>query len=308
MESTSQESKLILALQALKNDSNLTLRRAAKVYNVSLATLSRRRAGRQSRCDSQPKSRKLTDSEELAIVQYILDLDSKGFPPRLCGVEDMANHLLAERNAGRVGTRWASNFVKRQPHLATRFNRKYDYQRAKCEDPKLIGDWFRLVENIIAKYGIVDADIYNFDETGFMMGVISTAIVVTSSERAGRAKAKQPGNREWVTMIQAISADGWALPPFIVIKGAYILDSWYQEFKLPRAWRIAVSDNGWTINEIGLEWIKHFELYTQPRKVDSYRLLILNGYESHHSTDFELYCKDHNIITLCMPAHSSHIL
>ena len=40
----------------------------------------------------------------------------------------------------------------------------------------------------IAKYGIHDADIYNFDETEFMMGIISTAIVVTSSD--GGAKAK----------------------------------------------------------------------------------------------------------------------
>jgi hypothetical protein len=54
------------------------------------------------------------------------------------------------------------------------------------------------VPNTIAKYGIVDADIYNFDETGFMMGVLSTAMVVTSSQRSGRAKAKQPGNREWM--------------------------------------------------------------------------------------------------------------
>jgi hypothetical protein len=46
------------------------------------------------------------------------------------------------------------------------------------------------------KYGIVDVDIYNFDETGFMIGIILIAIVVTSSERAGRVKAKQPGNRE----------------------------------------------------------------------------------------------------------------
>jgi hypothetical protein len=62
-----------------------------------------------------------------------------------------------------------------------------------CEDPKLIRSWFALLHNTIAKYGIVNADIYNFDETGFMMGVLSTAMVVTSSERSGRAKAKQPG-------------------------------------------------------------------------------------------------------------------
>jgi hypothetical protein len=42
--------------------------------------------------------------------------------------------------------------------------------------------------------------------------------------------------------------------------------------------------------------------------VGGYRLLILDGHRSHHSTDFELYCQEHNIITLCMPPHSSHIL
>jgi len=45
------------------------------------------------------------------------------------------------------------------------------------------------VQNTIAKYGINNADIYNFDETRFMMGVISTAMVVTSLD--GRTKAKK---------------------------------------------------------------------------------------------------------------------
>jgi hypothetical protein len=49
--------------------------------------------------------------------------------------------------------------------------------------------YLRLVSactNVIGKYGILDEDIYNFDETGFQMGVISTVKVVTGSERAGR--------------------------------------------------------------------------------------------------------------------------
>ena len=62
------------------------------------------------------------------------------------------------------------------------------------------------------------------------------------------------------------------------------------------------------MNELGLEWIKHFDEYTKAQTIGCYRLLILDGHASHHSTDFELYCKDSKIITLCMPAHSSHIL
>jgi hypothetical protein len=44
------------------------------------------------------------------------------------------------------------------------------------------------VENIITKYSIVDDDIYNFDETGFQMGVISAGMVVISLERVLNAK------------------------------------------------------------------------------------------------------------------------
>ncbi|KAL8290678.1 hypothetical protein RB600_006224 [Gaeumannomyces tritici] len=109
----------------------------------------------------------------------------------------MANRLLAERDAGAVGKCWVERFVKRRAELGTRWIRKYDYQRAKCEDPKLVSAWFDLVRNTVAKYGILDDDIYNFDETGFLMGMIAAVIVITTSEGRGKAKLVQPGNREW---------------------------------------------------------------------------------------------------------------
>ena len=37
-------------------------------------------------------------------------------------------------------------------------------------------------------------------------------------------------------------------------------------------------------------------------------MLILDGHKSHHSAEFELYYKQNNIITLCMPPHSSYKL
>jgi hypothetical protein len=59
------------------------------------------------------------------------------------------------------------------------------------------------------------------------MGVVSTAKVVTGLERRSALKAVQPGNREWVTMIQRASAQGWILPPFIIFAGKYYLEAWY---------------------------------------------------------------------------------
>jgi hypothetical protein len=39
-----------------------------------------------------------------------------------------------------------------------------------------------------SKNGIQDEDIYNFNETGFAMGLIATARVVTRAEIIGRPK------------------------------------------------------------------------------------------------------------------------
>ncbi len=36
-------------------------------------------------------------------------------------------------------------------------------------------------------------------------------------------------------------------------------------------------------------------------------MLILDGHESHESAAFQEFCKEHNIITLGLPAHSSHL-
>lgn len=36
-------------------------------------------------------------------------------------------------------------------------------------------------------------------------------------------------------------------------------------------------------------------------------MLVVDGYESHESAEFQEYCKAHNIITLRLPPHSSHL-
>jgi hypothetical protein len=140
------------------------------------------------------------------------------------------------------------------------------------------------------------------------MGMIASGMVVTGAERRGRPKSVQPGNWEWVTVIQSINAEGWAIQPFIVVAGQYHLASWYQESNLPGDWAIATTQNGWTDNETGPEWLKHFDWHTKTRSNGRHRLLILDGHESHHSADFETYCEENNIITLCIPPHSSHLL
>ena len=116
-------------------------------------------------------------------------MDSRGAAPRPSSVREIADLLLAARGSTpplSVGKNWVIEFVKRYSDLSSRFSRRYNYTRAKCEDPKIISEWFSLVQKTILSYGIDPDDIYNFDETGFAIGLIATAKVITRKEFYGR--------------------------------------------------------------------------------------------------------------------------
>jgi hypothetical protein len=184
------------------------------------------------------------------------------------------------------------------------FNQAKDCQRILQEDPEIISAWFKLVEDTKAKYGVLDNDVHNFDdETGFQMGVIGSMKVVPGAVQRTRPKLIQPGNHEWVTVIQSICAAGYTTPPFIIYKGHVHISAWYKEADIPCDWKLSVSENGWTNNALGLVWLKHFNTYTKARQVGWYRLLILDGHESHLNQYFKDYCLEHKVLTLCMPAH-----
>jgi hypothetical protein len=92
-----------------------------------------------------------------------------------------------------LGKNWVTSFIKRHDTIKSRFARKYNYQRALCEDPKAINQWFKTLEALRKENGIQREDIYNFDETGFAMGLIATSRVVTRAEMLGKPHLLQPG-------------------------------------------------------------------------------------------------------------------
>ena len=72
-------------------------------------------------------------------------------PPALYGTRNgrSSSQITGTTPIILVGENWVTNFVNRYPTLSSRFSRRYNYERAKCEDPKIIGEWFNLVQKTI---------------------------------------------------------------------------------------------------------------------------------------------------------------
>jgi hypothetical protein len=65
------------------------------------------------------------------------------------------------------------------------------------------------------------------DEKGVAMGVIGkTRVIVSKYEK--NAHMTQYGNREWVSLIECISADGRLLSPWIIFKGKQQQKAWFE--------------------------------------------------------------------------------
>ncbi|EED23902.1 pogo transposable element, putative [Talaromyces stipitatus ATCC 10500] len=294
--SSNQEGSILLAISDLENGRIRSIRQAVQIYDVPFTTLQRRLTGTQHRGERHANDHILTQYEEESLLKWILDLDKRGLPPRTSLVQDMADLLLSQHGNKHVSERWVYRFVDRHPEVNLRFSRRHNYEQAKCEDIQIIREHFNRVREVIQEYGILSEDIYNFDETGFAMGLCASAKVITGSDRYGRPNLLQPGNHEWVTAIEAVNSAGWALPSYVIFKGTtYHQQGWFET--LPQDWRLDISNNGWTTDEIGIRWLqKHFIPHTTSRTKGRYRMLILDGHGSHLTPRFDQICTENNII------------
>ncbi|EED20340.1 conserved hypothetical protein [Talaromyces stipitatus ATCC 10500] len=194
LEEDEQEGQILLAISDLQNGRIQRVAQAARIYEIPRTTLQDRLNGIQQRSLVRANSHKLTQYEEESLVKWVLDLDRRGLPPQHSLVREMANYILSQHGKPQVGKNWITKLIKRRPEIDSKFARKYNYERAKCEDPKIIQEHFDRVQAAISEYGILPEDIFNFDETGFAMGLCATAKVITGSDRYAQPKLLQPGN------------------------------------------------------------------------------------------------------------------
>jgi helix-turn-helix, Psq domain len=92
-----QETKIILAIEAIRMSKKLSCRKTTKLYQVSYSIFCNRINSRIILLERRLANIKLIILEEEVIIHNILDIDSRGFVPRLASIKDIANYILKSR-------------------------------------------------------------------------------------------------------------------------------------------------------------------------------------------------------------------
>ncbi|THU83056.1 CENP-B protein [Dendrothele bispora CBS 962.96] len=146
------------------------------------------------------------------------------------------------------------------------------------------------------------------DEKGIQLGLGKRVrAIVDRSLRTVRSV--EYGKKDLVTILETVCADGTVLHPTVVFKGKRRDLRWAEENPADARF-LAVSPNGWTDQELGSLWMEtDFEPAARARNPNNgYRLLILDGHNSHCTYRFLDFADRHDIIVLCLPAHTTHAL
>jgi hypothetical protein len=208
-----------------------SIRNIARVYDVNPETLRKRVNGvSKSKVEASHVIQRLSAGEEESLVDWIKQLGVWGWPPRVLQLRKMAVELLqAKGDYKELGICWTDQFFRQHPDLKAKFYRGLDQQRALASDLVILSYWFDLYKETIAKYNVNLSDIYNIDEKGILIGLIHKTKVIVSILEARKSCLKnciQPGNREFVTLIECISTSGRPLSLWVTFKGKQQNTAW----------------------------------------------------------------------------------
>ncbi|RYO92532.1 hypothetical protein DL764_008115 [Monosporascus ibericus] len=286
-----------------------SIRAASKLHQVERTYLRRRIEGIQTREEYNKSRQKVTDVLEDRLAKWIVTQGQLGYAPPHARFRAYAQRLLVKSGSReRLGKRWVTRFLQRHHEVRTFKGWAIDYRRlngateATC---KVLFD--RLVLPKVRK--IYSRNRYNADEFGMMEGMGENSLVLGEAFKKF-ILLKDAFKRAWISVITCISADGRALPPLIIFSGVNVQQQWFPdtEDQPYKDWYFTASSNGWTNTDIRLKWLrKVFIPHTKPANPREWRLLIIDGHNSHTTEEFMWTCLINRIYIVFLPSHSSYV-
>jgi hypothetical protein len=136
--------------------------------------------GLQFRTEQHANYHRLSQTQENTLIEWIVSRDKPGAASRPPQVDDMAHIILQSDNPSLyfpVGRNWASTLTTRREEIESGVSRKYNFERATCEDPKVLRAWFEVcfeeLQYAGSEYRILDEDVFDFNEIGYTIGLIA---------------------------------------------------------------------------------------------------------------------------------------
>ncbi|XP_065675598.1 uncharacterized protein LOC136091814 [Hydra vulgaris] len=226
----------------------------------------------------------LSDNQEQDLNKYIKDMDNSFYglsmmDIRLIVFEFCKKNLIPNpfnKNSKLAGEDFVRGFLKRHPGLSLRKPKAISINRVFGLNKDNMKIYFSNLENLLDKHHFEPHQIFNCDESGLSLKVISS----TRKQCVSSVTSGEKGVT--TTILCAYNA------PVGTIQGC--------------------SENGWVKTDLFLEYIQHFSKHVQCTLINKV-LLMFDGHRSHtKSLKLIDYARDNGLFLLSLPPHTTHKL
>jgi 4-hydroxybenzoate polyprenyltransferase len=274
------EEDMLKAINLVQNGQSQV--KAAEEASVPRSSLRDRLKGIMPRNKAHPDQQRLDPTVEKDLINRLRLQDTLCTPLTHFQIRQLVIRILSlQGDHDPLGKHWVTRFLAHAERIRTLKAVRVEYKRIEGSKATIIRTWFHQLKDPEITV-IRSCNRWNMDETGIFQGVGINGLVIGQSEKKKTLK-KSPHRRSWVTITEAICADGTALLPFVIFKGDQPQQQWFpKDPSFLGNWHFATSPKGWTTNEISALWLeKVFIPYTLPKKEGEKRLIFLDGHESH---------------------------
>ena len=300
------------AVTAVKNG-ELSLREASQVYSIPKSTLERHKNKKVSKPGSLGRFECVLDQDfEKELVAYCVEMQQRLFGLSLAELRRIA-YELAERNKlphpfsrdkKLAGKDWAYAFMKRNPELSLRSPEPTSIARAVGFNRVQIGSFFNILKQEYDKYQFSPSVIWNVDETGLSAVQKPGRVLSHKGEKqVGKLTSLEKGKT--FTVLCAVNAAGTFIPPMIIFPRVNMSDRLLVGAP-PCTVGVALK-SGWVDQDLFIKWFAHFVRYAKP-SVEQPHLLLLDGHISHKSLALIDMAREHGVVIITFPPHTTHKL
>jgi len=192
--------KILEAIVAYRNREYPSIRATARAFSLSDRTFRRYLNGGVSRTTSYEFEQYLSPAEEKILFKYILRLNSLRNPISPAFTRKLAYEIRLFRPKLSTSTTPLSfpgiHFVdrlrNRYPTIKGAYTRQLEAGRVEGTSYLVIASYFDALSTLFLEASYLPDDIYNFDESGFSLGISISIRVLTNSKKKTPRK-KIPG-------------------------------------------------------------------------------------------------------------------
>ena len=211
-----EQALVALVASGTKPDGNpkLSIRKTAAEFNVPRSTLTDRWNGTPTHREGHVHELLLTPAQEEVLVEWIKVTGRRGIPFMASMIADYVADIVGHE----ISESWIRHFKSWHPELKVKWTSTLERCRAASLNPALVNEFYDLLEEMITKHNIPSENIYNMDEKGIQLGIGQKVKAFVDCDQKD-VYSIVDGNRELITVIETVSADGSCLQPSVIFQG-----------------------------------------------------------------------------------------